>query len=342
MHKVPIFILCYLLFYLTACDKTETGPQPVILTGSIMGTTYTVKINGSVDQDTTTAIHTELENKLQAINASMSTWLQDSELSRINQAAAEEWLPLSAPLFEVLLAAFQVNQQSIGYFDITVGPLVNLWGFGPENREPGIPDDDAITEAMASVGMDKLLLDTNNRTLNKTLQDTYIDLSGIAKGYGVDSLGQILKQKFNLHDYMVEIGGEITASGINPDGVPWQIGIEKPLVKSRDIDSVVSLENSALASSGEYRNFFEIDGKKYSHTIDPLTGRPVTHDLVAVTVIHSQCMLADAWATALLAAGPDLGMQLANMNKLAAQFTIREDGKFRRLFTSSFRNHLQE
>ena len=336
------YFLVSCIAFLVACQQPATGSQPVTLSGYTMGTSYTVKINASIDDDTASAIHTALENELRDINAGMSTYLDDSELSRINQSPAGEWLPLSQPIYNVLLAAFQVNRQSLGYFDVTVGPLVNLWGFGPVRKNPGIPDDNDIAAAMKSVGMDKLLLDTNKALLKKTLQETYIDLSGIAKGYAVDSLGRILQDTYNLSSFMVEIGGEITARGVNTEGLPWQIGVEKPVSEGRVVDSILSLDNRSLASSGNYRNYFESGGKRFSHTIDPATGRPVTHNLAAVTVIHQQCMLADAWATALLAAGPDIGVQLANLHKLVAQFTVLEDGKYQHIYSRAYREFLQE
>lgn len=342
MLRFPLHLIILSLVLLASCQQSATGPQPVTLSGYTMGTSYTVKINAPLDDNTASAIHESLENELRDINDSMSTYLENSELSRINRSPADEWIPLSQPLFRVLLAAFQVNRNSIGYFDITVGPLVNLWGFGPVAANSAIPDDKDIAAAMNSVGMDKLLLDTNEALLKKTLQETYLDLSGIAKGYAVDALGRILLDEYKLPDFMVEIGGEITAHGVNSEGVPWQIGIEKPVSLRRVVDSVITLENRSLASSGNYRNYFETGGKRYSHTIDPATGRPVTHNLAAVTVIHRECMLADAWATALLAAGPEIGMQLANLHQLAAQFTVVEEGKYVHIFSREYKKTFQE
>ena len=257
----------------------------------------------------------------------MSTYLPDSELSRINATDSAERIPVSASLALVLQAAQEVSRATRGAFDVTVGPLVNLWGFGPE-QDFTVPAEEQVNRSLRLVGYEKLRLDPAASTLKKAHNGVSIDLSSIAKGYGVDRIADYL-DSLQLDNYLVEIGGEIRARGVNGEQLPWQIGIEQPVAGQRGVQRIIKLDNTAMATSGDYRNYFEQDGIRYSHTIDPRNGRPVSHGLASVTVLHPSAMLADAWATGLLVLGPEAGYELAVKNGIAAHFVVRSDGGFK-------------
>ena len=288
--------------------------------GVAMGTTYSVAIVAPVLPIEKQALRQGLEALLEQTDREMSTYRADSELMRLNRAASGGWRPVSQPLLRVLQAAQETSQLSAGAFDITIGPLVNLWGFGPVEKKAAAPTEREIDAALERVGYQKLQLDAPAGAVKKA-PGLFIDLSAIAKGYGVDRIARYL-QELGLNDYLVEIGGELRARGVNGDKVPWRVGIEKPLAGLRAVHRLIELRDTAMATSGNYRNFFEQDGVRYSHAIDPRTGRPATRRLLSVTVLHPAAMRADAWATALLIAGPEQGFALAEKHGLAAYFLI--------------------
>lgn len=304
-----------------------------------MGTSYTVKISGEKPDMAKDDLGQSIRAILDEINASMSTYLPDSELSLINLAPAGEWLPVSDALFEVLSGAREVNQLTGGYFDITIGPLVNLWGFGPTPRLNQVPDPADIERLLASSGSKHIELRVEPPAIRKAIPGLYIDLSAIAKGYAVDRIARHLEDR-GIENFMVEIGGEIRAQGVNNIGFAWRIGIEQPETYTREVRRVVKLDSIAMATSGDYRNFFILEDRRYSHTINPHDGRPVSHDLVSVTVLHPLASRADALATGLLAMGKKAAWQLATQRKLPAFFIeSREDG-FHESYTPAFAGYL--
>ena len=307
-----------------------------------MGTTYTVKINSPKAQQDALSIKKSIDASLDKINAIMSTYLTDSELSKFNQTTSTDWYSVSNELFEVIKMGIEISEATNGAFDITIGPLVNLWGFGPIHKKNGIPDKTSINNALANVGFRHIHLDYKNKAIKKDLPHMYIDLSGIAKGYAVDRVASLLEDKYSLDNYMVEIGGEIRSRGKNSEGQIWRIAIEMPIHGERIAGPVINLENTGMATSGDYRNYFEVDGTDYSHTIDPETGRPITHQLESVTVINSQSMIADAWATALLVIGPEAGVTLANRQKLPAFFIIKDKNGYKQLTSKKFQGYLHK
>ncbi len=292
-----------------------------------MGTVYSVKITDlppAVDQ---TKLQANLEKLLASINQSMSTYLNDSEISLINQNKSTQPLSLSSDMLTVLIEAVSVAELSLGAFDITVGPLVNLWGFGPEKRDTAVPNPAEIEQAIQKTGMDKIILNHEDQTLRKLNPETMLDLSAIAKGYAVDRMAALL-ETHGIADYMVEIGGELRMKGINSKGKPWQIAVEKPVISNREIFRIVAPGDMSIATSGDYRNYFEQNGKRFSHTIDPRTAQPIDHKLASVTVIAPSCMYADALATALMVLGPESGYALAERENIAALFIIRTGSDF--------------
>lgn len=330
-------IAAIVLFIVVAASSGRiSAPLPVSqLTGSTMGTGYTVKYRHVSDIPSVEKIHAEIEQQLAEINQSMSTYDVDSELSRFNRSDSTDWMPVSTPLYTVLAAALEIGRQSKGAFDITIGPLVNLWGFGPENRSQDIPDAEEIAATLERTGHDKLMLDLTAQAVRKTRVDVYVDLSAIAKGYAVDQIATTL-ERHGIEHYMVEIGGEVRARGANAQQMPWRIGIDKPQTHGHAMQKVLALDNAALATSGNYRNYFMIGERRYMHVIDPATGWPAKSRLASVTVLAETCMLADAWATALLVLGLERGLAMAEQLGLQALFIADRDGVFTEYATSHF------
>ncbi|MFW2541999.1 FAD:protein FMN transferase [Primorskyibacter sp. 2E107] len=303
---------------LAAC---KPGWSVLELSGLTMGTGYNIVAvdhGKSVDK---AALQGAIDGALSDVTAQMSNWDATSEISRFNAAAKGESLTVSRELAEVMQAASDVHRASMGTFDVTVGPLIDLWGFGAGKGHGALPSDAQIAQAMGCCGQERSVAQSGN-TLTKTNDGAEVYLSAIGKGYGVDHVARAISA-FGITDYMVEIGGDLVTAGRNPEGQPWQIGIETPQSFDRGIMQVVGLSDLGMATSGDYRNYFEADGQRYSHIIDATTGRPVTHDTASVTVLTDNAMLADAWATALLVLGRERGMKIANDRDLAVLFVDR-------------------
>jgi thiamine biosynthesis lipoprotein len=280
-----------------------------------------------------------IERELLAVNQEMSTYLPDSALSRFNAAPVAAWIDVPEHLAVVLDAALQLSRESAGAFDATVGPLVNLWGFGPpdprdsEGKTTGVPDPARIAAVRARVGYDRLEVQDRPPRLRKSAP-LYVDLSAIAKGHGVDRVAHKLHAA-GCSDLLVDIGGEVRAEGASPSRRAWRIGVEVPDPQSfGGIQRVIELQGMAAATSGDYRNFRDLEGKRYSHTIDPRTGYPITHNLASVTVLHSSAMWADGYATALNVLGPEEGFALAERLGLAALFVVRDDAGYEERYTA--------
>ena len=263
----------------------------------------------------------------------MSTYKPESEVSRFNASGMSEFA-VSEDLARVLASARNVAELSDGALDVTVGPLVDAWGFGPSGRLTA-PDEAELETLRESVGWRNLILDEEHGTLRKIIGNLRIDLSAIAKGFAVDKVLEGVVQ-LGYADVMVEIGGEVRTAGLNEMARPWRIGIERPDENGRVAALAVEFSDLALATSGDYRNFREIDGHRISHTIDPRTGRPVDHTLASVSVLCSTCIEADAWATALNVLGPDEGVTLAELQGLDALFIVRTKSGFETIRTGDF------
>jgi len=317
-----------LLFFLGSSSGCAPGVTEHYFTGSTMGTTYHIKAVVDLDAEARDKLQTKIDAALANIVALMSSYEPDSEVTRFNKRPSLETFPISPETVEVLSIAQTVGEQSKGAFDLTVASLVDAWGFGTEPSST-VPDPAVIDALRERVGLDMLVLDETERTLQKRNPDAAIDVSAVAKGYAVDRVADVL-ERAGIDRYMVEVGGELRARGTNHNGVPWRIAIELPVVGVRDVHDVIGLRNLAMATSGDYRNFFETDsGIRYSHAIDPRTGAPVTHNLASATVLHESCAWADAYATAILVLGPEAGLALANEHELAALLISREpDGAF--------------
>ena len=307
------------LLMLSGCSQPPK--QLIHLQGNTMGTTYNVKYlvpdTGPVE-----GLQQQIDTRLARVNALMSTYDVQSELSRFNQYRFEDGFELSDETRFVVAEAIRIGHLSGGVLDVTVGPLVNLWGFGPDKRPEKIPTPQMLDDIRAYVGLDKIFLEGN--ALRKLHPMVYVDLSPIAKGYGVDVVAELLLSH-GLENFLVEIGGEMRVKGQRGNGDEWLIAIEKPVTSERAVQRVISIGENAVATSGDYRNYFEKDGRRYSHLIDPRTGQPIDHNLVSVTVVHSSSMTADALATALMVMGWDEAIALAEAERLAI-FLIRKQG----------------
>lgn len=312
--------------------------------GGTMGTRYSVKLVDLPDGTSLEQVSFEAARILQRVDRDqMSTYAPDSELSRLNAAPVGQDIPLSPEMSEVLALALELNRLTDGAFDVTVGPLVNRWGFGPEDRrEDRIPTQAEIDALLARVGSRHLLLDSTRRSLRKTA-DVYVDLSGIAKGYAVDKVADYL-DSIGVTSYFIEVGGELRIRGYKPGNQSWVPAIEKPVDTAPQVHNIFYArgEPIAVAGSGDYRNYFEADGVHYSHEIDPGTGKPITHDLAGVYVIDSTAARADALATAFMVMGAERGFALAEDLGLAVYFVTRDDANdsFVDRYTSRFEHYL--
>lgn len=321
--------------------RPEPPPAELHMSGRTMGTTYNVKYRPTPTTPTVKDLQIEVDALLAEINHTMSTYDPESELSRFNRLRTTDWVPASASLRAVLKAALEIGAQSEGAFDITVGPLVNLWGFGPEVHPDRVPPERDIAAARARSGLDKITLSDTLSAIRKRRPDVFLDLSGIAKGYGVDRVAERMTAH-GIDHYMVEIGGEIRVRGLKERETPWRIAIEKPLSGERSVHTLLALSDIALATSGNYRNFFEIAGRRYSHTIDPTTGWPIDNHLVSVTVLADTSMRADAWATAFQVLGPERGMAIAERINLPVLFVIERDGQFEERICCAFQRYRKQ
>jgi len=318
------FSLVLLAFVLSCSSEVDL----TTLEGRTMGTTYRVLVRSESAGFDAAKLHKMIDQELIYINKLMSTYDVNSEISRFNRSAQITPFKLSSETTEVLAFSLQLARQTQGAFDPTVSPLVNLWGFGPIRSDAKIPPADAISRVRAEIGFDALALDATDNTLRSQLP-RQLDLSAVAKGYAVDRLAAILIEA-GLSHFLVEVGGELVAKGTKFEDVPWRVAIESPDPVNRGIFKALSLRDKAVATSGDYRNFFESNGQRYSHTLDPRTGSPVDHTTVSVTVLADTAMVADGWATALNVLGLDEGLKLANERGLAALFISRTDTSERR------------
>ncbi len=319
-----------LVIFLFGCSNK---PDIIEITGSKMGTTYSITV--VADQLPPDDLSQQIDRLLSKVDSSMSTYKDESEISRFNRLSVGQTQKISSEFAEVIRISQKIWHQSNGAFDPTIGPLVDLWGFGPVDREGQVPSSESIEQVLSNVGFESIVLE--DLTLSK-LAPVALDVSAVAKGYAVDLVANHLEM-LALPDYLVEIGGEIRVSGTNPDGQPWRIALEQPQLFAA-VDRVIEISDSAIATSGDYRNYFEKDGVRYSHTIDPRTGMPIRHKLASVSVIAESCAEADAWATALSVMGAVESKKLANQLGLAVYMLVREDDQFVAEHSDKFEQYL--
>ncbi|RDX35855.1 FAD:protein FMN transferase [Kangiella sp. HD9-110m-PIT-SAG07] len=314
-----LFLILTLTLLCFACSEDAQYNK---ITGNTMGTTYNVIVQ--TDNASPQDIYKDIEVELKDINQLMSTYIPDSEINRFNQLNNGSCFRFSAKTWEVLLAAKKVYDETGGAFDITLGPLISRWGFSAEEYQEKVPSQDEIDTLLQQVGTDKITYDIHNQCLSKNHPNVTINLSAIAKGYGVDRVAEVVEHH-GIQNYLVEIGGETRAKGVNPSGSVWRVAVEKPVSITQQKMLVIGLKSTSIATSGDYRNYFEVNGQRFSHTIDPATGFPVTHELTSVSVIHPENMYADAYATALTVMGTEKAFSFAQQYDLPV-FLISHDG----------------
>ncbi|MDC9818263.1 FAD:protein FMN transferase ApbE [Pectobacterium polonicum] len=335
-------LLCGLFSLLTACDNpTPTAERPLLtIEGKTMGTFYSVKISGAINEDKT-QLQREIDALLEQANNEISTYRDDSVLSRFNQHRGMDLHPISNGMADIIQTAFRVGNATNGAMDITIGPLVNLWGFGPQKQPTRIPSQQQIDVARENIGLNHLhLLSTEQgEWIQKDLPDLYIDLSTLGEGYGADILAQLMMRK-GITNYLVSVGGAISSRGVNAEGTPWRVAIQKPTDQENAAQAAVNLQGYAISTSGSYRNYFEEDNKRYSHIIDPETGRPITHQLVSATVIAPTALEADGWDTGLMVLGTEKALKLAEQQGLAVYLITKTDKGFNAVMTPQFKSFL--
>jgi thiamine biosynthesis lipoprotein len=332
-------ILISLALLVTACGNDSSQARLREFDGDTQGTTYHIKVVDLPAALTPDTVKSAIEAELDDVTQHLSTYTPGSELSLFNRSRDSGWLPASTGLVQVLSEARQISELSHGAYDVTVGPLVNLWGFGAEDAAEQIPSETEISAALARVGYTHLGIQPSPPAIRKDIPDLYVDVNSIAQGYTVDRVAERLDQ-LGIANYLVEIGGELRGKGLNQLNGHWRIGIERPTPGERAVYTIIKIADVGVSTSGDYRDYFERDGQRYSHTINPQTGRPITHRLASVTVVSENTMRADALSTALMVLGPEDGYQLAEQAGLAAYFIIKTDTGFTNRETTAFNRHL--
>lgn len=311
-----LLILSLILWYFIGHKK-----EYQILSGQTFGTYYTIKIKSSEDN---THLQKLVRSEFEKINSQMSVFDINSEISNINREVSGQWVDLSPEMSFLMKNAYQIYRQSNGSFDPTVGKLVDLWGFGTKGSVEKEPSKDEIAQVLKTTGFDKVSFDLKYEKIRKNNDEIIINLSALAKGYGVDRIVALLKEQ-GYQNFVVEIGGEVYASGKKSDSVNgWNIGIVNPQNDNEINAYVVKLKNFAAATSGDYRNFFYVDGKKYSHTIDPKTGYPAENNLLSATVFDKSCMKADAMATAIMSMGENKAYNFIKQYNLPVVLFVKD------------------
>lgn len=326
-----------LVLLLGGCGRSA---NPITLTGETMGTYWTVRLAELPPSQSIAGLRGQINRLLDQVNDEMSTYREDSVISQFNRAAMDEFVELPDGFATVLAEAMKWAEASQGAFDPTAGPLVNLWGFGPNGAIEAPPSQADIDAVMQSVGWEKLDFDREAQTLRQSGQ-IYLDLSAIAKGWGVDRVSEHL-ERAGVEGFLVDIGGELRASGTRADGSAWRVGIERPALDRREAVTIIEIKDLAIATSGNYRNFFEADGRQYSHLIDPRSGRPISHNTVSVTIVHDSATAADALATALSVMNVDDAYAFARDRDLAVFWLLAGQEQFSERMTPAFQRLLGE
>ena len=330
-----ILIFSFLLIFSCSQEKNYNAK----IKGNTMGTYYFIEVIDVPVELKIKNIELEIKNTLKKANKILSNWDNDSEISIINKTEKTTAIKISDELNEVFKSAKEINTKSNGFFDLTLDPIIELWGFGYKSKQMQIiPKDNQIKNILSLIGQKSFLkMNFDNNELIKKNKDIKINLSSIGKGYGIDLIGKKLDQ-LGINNYIINIGGDILTKGYNSKKENWVIGIENPNLKEKFIKEIVNLTNKGLATSGDYKNFFTKDGKRYSHIINPKTGKPIKHSTKSVTVIHENSMKADGWATAFLALGSLEGLKIADKEKIAVLFIDEIDNKLIKFKSSAFKN----
>ncbi|WAT02467.1 FAD:protein FMN transferase ApbE [Rouxiella chamberiensis] len=341
-HVLPASFLLSCGAVLCACGPTDNAAQPVVISGKTMGTYYRVSMVG-LDKSREPELRRQIEAQLKEDDHELSTYKDDSVLSRFNQYLGTAPQPVSRGMADAVITSLRIGEKTAGAMDITVGPLVNLWGFGPSKEPVKMPDAQQIAAARDEVGLQhlKVIQQADGQYLQKDLPNLYVDLSTVGEGYATDHLARLVEGN-GISDYLVSVGGAVVSRGKNPQGKPWQVAIQKPTDKENAVEAIVDLQGMGISTSGSYRNYYELDGKRLSHIIDPATGRPITHKLVSATVIAPTALEADGWDTGLMVLGTDKALALAEKEHLAVYLITKEPNGFKITMTPQFKAYLRD
>ena len=329
---------------LSGCDSATTPATPAstatVLDGKTMGTFWRVSVIG-VDEAKAEALRAKVQAQLDADDRLLSTWKNDSALMRFNHATDTRPWPVSEAMADIVTLSLRIGAKTHGAMDITVGPLVNLWGFGPDKQPVATPDAQAIAAAKARTGLQHLQVinQSGRQFLQKDIPDLFVDLSTVGEGYAADHLARLMEQE-GISRYLVSVGGALVSRGMNGEGKPWRVAIQKPTDRENAVQAIVDINGHGISTSGSYRNYYELDGKRISHVIDPQTGQPITHKLVSVTVIAPTALEADGWDTGLMVLGPEKAQQVVREEGLAVYMIVKEGEGFKTWMSPQFRTFL--
>ncbi|MFM5841424.1 FAD:protein FMN transferase [Aeromonas sanarellii] len=337
LRQAPRALLLSLMLLLAACQPAPTQTR---IQGSTMGTYYAVTLSDPFPGGQG-ALQQEVETLLARLNQEISTYDPASLISRFNQGTGQPPQVIPATMARIVQQGMDAGRLTRGALDVTVGPLVNLWGFGPDKRPTQRPGAEQIAQARARVGIDKLSLTPqgDHFLLGKAIPGLYLDLSTLGEGAASDEIAGLLERR-GVHNYLVEVAGAVRSKGRNAKGNPWRVAIVEPSNRPGAIEDVVTPNGMAVSTAGSYRNYYELDGKRYSHIIDPATGEPVTHRLVSASVITPTALEADALDTALMVMGPERAMAFAKEHRLAVYLIEKTDQGFVARHTPEFAPYL--
>ncbi|HEX4000932.1 MAG TPA: FAD:protein FMN transferase [Pirellulales bacterium] len=322
---IYFFCLAATLFAVATSSSNAAVEEPTFA-GPAQGTTYRVRLGEPLDVPALSAVRGEIDAILAGVDRQMSRYHSDTEVSQFNRSRSTDWLAVSPDLAAVVRAAIAIHDRSGGTFDITVAPLVDLWGFGPRGGMGHVPPADEIARVRHSVGSELIAVRVDPPALRKTRPEVALDLNGIAPGFAVDRIARALERR-GVTNYLIRLDGHIRARGHAFDGRPWRVGIDRPTEIPSGVQLALEPGDAALSTSGDYRHYFLQDGHRYSHIIDPRTGRPIAHAATSVSIVAGDCLTADAWAKALMVLGPIDGVRLANERGIAAYYVVRRAGE---------------
>lgn len=311
-----------------------------VLEGKTMGTFWRVSIIG-IDETRAGRLQNKIQAQLDADDMQLSTWKSDSALMRFNRFHSTSPWPVSAAMADIVSESLRIGASTEGAMDITIGPLVNLWGFGPDKQPVKTPTRAQILEAKARTGLKHLTVinKSGSQYLQKDLPDLYVDLSTVGEGYAADHLAKLMAQE-GISRYLVSVGGALVSRGMNAENHPWRVAIQKPTDRENAVQAIVDINGHGISTSGSYRNYYELGGKRVSHVISPQTGRPIEHKLVSVTVIAPTALEADGWDTGLMVLGTEKAKEVVRKQELAVYMIFREGDTFKTWMSPQFQAFL--
>ncbi len=332
------------LVLLSGCDSATSPQTPksaaTVLDGKTMGTFWRVSVI-DLDQAKAEALRQKVQAQLDADDRLLSTWKNDSALMRFNHSPETSPWPVSEAMADIVTMSLRIGAKTHGAMDITVGPLVNLWGFGPDKQPVKTPDPQQIADAKARSGLQHLTVinRADGQYLQKDIADLFVDLSTVGEGYAADHLARLMEQE-GISRYLVSVVAEQVSQNMNAEGQPWGVALEKPPARENAVQAIVDINGHGISTSGSYRNYYELDGKRISHVIDPQTGRPIDHKLVSVTVIAPTALEADGWDTGLMVLGPEKAQEVVRAQGLAVYLIVKEGEGFKTWMSPQFRAFL--